>query len=432
MLFILSLMSKPTLVTLPCVLLLLDYWPLARWQQQIPPVNVPVGTEQKTGKKKNKQRKATLPMEKKITVPVKSVPPSIGNLLLEKVPFFILSIVLGVMLIVQLQADKHMHSLQAYTFSQRLMNAIVSYASYLGKTFWPVDLAVFYPLEYSFPIWQVLGAAALLLLITVAVICLVKRAPFLAVGWFWYLGTLFPVIGLLQAGDQAMADRYTYLPSIGIGIMLAWGIVYLLPQENIRKKVLFPVAGIILSVLTVLTWQQCGYWKNGISLFKHALQATKNNYLAHTGLGFALSMVGKTDEAIIHFRTALQIQPNDDLAHYNLARAFETQGKIKEAIDSYREVVRIKPSFFEGHNNLGLILITQNKIDEAFPHFLQAKKIRPDDPNIDYILGMIMVEKGDFAKGIEYLRRAVYVNPNNPKARQALSIALSMEQKQKR
>jgi len=312
------------------------------------------------------------------------------------------------------------------------MNAIVSYASYLGKTFWPVDLAVFYPLEYSFPIWQVLGAAALLLLITVAVICLVKRAPFLAVGWFWYLGTLFPVIGLLQAGDQAMADRYTYLPSIGIGIMLAWGIVYLLPQENIRKKVLFPVAGIILSVLTVLTWQQCGYWKNGISLFKHALQATKNNYLAHTGLGFALSMVGKTDEAIIHFRTALQIQPNDDLAHYNLARAFETQGKIKEAIDSYREVVRIKPSFFEGHNNLGLILITQNKIDEAFPHFLQAKKIRPDDPNIDYILGMIMVEKGDFAKGIEYLRRAVYVNPNNPKARQALSIALSMEQKQKR
>ena len=160
------------------------------------------------------------------------------------------------------------------------MNTIVSYVSYLGKTLWPVNLACFYP--YSFlQWWQVIGAASVLLAISVAVVFLIKKTPFLAVGWFWYLGTLFPVSGLLQAGDQAMADRYTYFPFIGIAIMAAWGIPLLIKREDTRKKILFPAAIAALAIMAVFTWQQCGYWKNSIDLFNHTLQVTKDNYVAH-------------------------------------------------------------------------------------------------------------------------------------------------------
>ncbi len=217
--------------------------------------------------------------------------------------------------------------MEQLSFPARVVNAIISYVSYLGKIFWPVDLAMFYPYEDPFLQLPIAGALLILIAITITVIYTVKKLPFLFVGWFWYLGTLIPVIGLVQVGKQAMADRYTYLPSIGIGIMLIWGIVYLLPQEKLRKIILIPAAVIVLSVLTFLTWQQCGYWKSSISLYNHALQITKNNDLAHYNLANALIKQGKTGEAIVHFSQAIAINPYHDSAHCNLGVALAAEGK---------------------------------------------------------------------------------------------------------
>ena len=294
-LFTLSIMSKPTLLTLPCVLLLLDYWPFERWQKPFTPVNISA-------------------IEKKIDAPAKSRSQVIAHLLWEKAPFFLLSMLLGIMLIGQLQANNYMVPLQRLSFSDRIMNTIVSYVSYLGKTFWPVDLACFYP--YSFlQRWQVIGAASVLLAISVAVVFLVKRTPFLAVGWFWYLGALFPVSGLMQAGAQAMADRYTYFPFIGIAIMAAWGIPLLIKREDTRKKILFPAAIAALAIMAFFTWQQCGYWKNSIELFKHALQVTKDNFVAHDSFASALVKKGRIEEAIEHYNKAICLAPEYDNAY---------------------------------------------------------------------------------------------------------------------
>ena len=431
LLFVLSLMSKPTLVTLPCVLLLLDYWPLARLQKQLTPVNIPVVAEQKTGKKKSKQSKAASPMEKKIAVPVKSTSPSIGNILWEKAPFFLLSLALGAMLIWQLRADNQMVSLQVNPFSERLMNSIVSYVSYLWKTFCPSGLAVFYPYEHSFQFWQVFGAASVLLLISVAVVYMVKRAPFLAVGWFWYLGTLFPVIGLMQAGDQAMADRYTYFPSVGIGIMLTWGIVYLLPKENFRKIIMIPAAAIVLTVLTVLTWQQCGYWKNGIELFNHALQATKNNYLAHYGLGFALATDGKTEKAITHFRAALQINPDDYDTHYNLALALRKQGLLDEAIVHFRKALKSHNNYTKAkvHNNLAVCLDEQGMHEEAITHYFEAIKNNSTEYFAYVNLANALARQGKVEEACTYYRKALSINPDDSTIHISIGTILGKQRK---
>ncbi len=394
MLFALSLMAKPMLVTLPFIMLLLDYWPLGRWQKDSTPVNMPVLVNKGAGKKKNKRRKAESPVEKKMAKPVRSGRQLIGNLLWEKVPFFILAMLLSITLIWQQQSVGGMVSLQQIPFSDRIMNTIMSYVAYLGKSFWPVDLAVFYPYEHSFPIWQVLGASLLLLGISTAVIYLAKKTPFLTVGWFWYLGVLFPVIGLMQAGAQAMADRYTYFPSIGIAIMVIWGIGYLLPKEKLRKIILLPAAGIVLTILAILTWQQCGYWKNSITLYERALQVTMNN----------------------------------DLAHYNLGNALKDQGKMEEALSEFREAVRIRPSSADAHNNIGIILeMYYKKYDDAIEHYQSCLKIEPDNYGAHFNLGLALAKNGKLKEAIEHFRQAIYLKPDYEDARRALKLALDME-----
>ena len=335
-LFTLSIMSKPTLLTLPCVLLLLDYWPFERWQKPFTPVNISAIEGKTEGKTEGK-------IEGKIDAPAKSRFYVIAHLLWEKAPFFLLSMLLGIMLIGQLQANDSMASLQRLSFSDRFMNTIVSYVSYLGKTLWPVDLACFYP--YSFlQRWQVAGAASVLLAISVAVVFLVKRTPFLAVGWFWYLGALFPVSGLMQAGDQAMADRYTYFPFIGIAIMVAWGIPLLIKPEVIRKKILFPAAIAALAIMAFFTWQQCGYWKNGINLFGHALQVTKNNHVAYNCFACALANEGKIEEAIEYYNKAISLAPEYGFAYYNRGIAYAKLGQYQMAIEDYNKTISLKES----------------------------------------------------------------------------------------
>ena len=371
-LFALSLMAKPMLVTLPFVLLLLDYWPLSRWQKVSTPVNVPVLVIKKTGKKKNKQRKADSIKEKNISMPLTNRSPIIRSLLWEKAPFIFLTIVSSIVTIRAQNKSGSVISMVHISFLERIANAIISYVSYLGKTFWPVDLAVFYPYGHFFPFWQVLVSCFILLGITMVVIYAFKKLPFLFMGWFWYFGTLIPVIGLVQVGEQAMADRYSYLPSIGIAIGLAWGIPLLFPREDMRKKILFPAGIAVLIILAVLTWQQCGYWKNSIELFNHALQVTKNNNYAHESIGSVLLDEGKNEAAIEHYNEAIRIKSDDAYTHFNRGLAFFRLGQPQRAIEDYNEAILLKPDFIDAYNNRGTSYAKLGQYQNAIEDYNKA------------------------------------------------------------
>jgi tetratricopeptide (TPR) repeat protein len=431
MFFALSLMAKPMLVTLPFVLLLLDYWPLERRQKVSALANatVPVNVSG-SGKKKSKHRKGDSSAEKMITVPVSTTKDSkhlMGRLLWEKIPFLLLAVASSIVTIWAQDKGGAIASLQKVQFIERLANAPIAYIAYLGKIIWPVDLAVFYPYEYSAPGWQIIVCIFMLAAISAVAIFYIKKAAFLFVGWFWYLGTLVPVIGFIQVGRQAMADRYTYFPSIGIAIILVWGIFNLCSEEKLRKLIAIPAA-IILAALTFLTWQQCGYWKNSTTLFSHTLQVTKNNYLAHNNLGVALVEAGKTQEAISHYRAALQIKPSDDNTHYNLANALKKQGATDEAIVHYREAVKWNPNYSKAHNNLGVYLDAQGLSDEAILHYRRALQIEPTNPGFHFNLGMALGRKGDLKEAIECFRTAIYLKPDYEEAHRALRVASAIEQ----
>ncbi|MEI6608491.1 MAG: tetratricopeptide repeat protein [Deltaproteobacteria bacterium] len=432
LLFVLSLLAKPTLVTLPFVLMLIDYWPLGRWQKvsalanAVVPVNV-LGF----GKKKSKNRKRGSSAEKRNTAPLSTTKNSehlTAQLFWEKIPFLFLAVASSIATIWAQNKGGAIASLQKVQFTERLANAIISYIAYLGKIIWPVDLAVFYPYEYSAPGWQIIACLILLVAISAFAIFYIKKAAFIFVGWFWYLGTLVPVIGFIQVGRQAMADRYTYFPSIGITVILACGIIHLWPEEKLRKVIIIPAA-IIIAALTFLTWQQCGYWENSSTLFNHTLQVTKNNYLAHTNLGVALLAEGKTQEAISHYRAALQIKPSDDNTHYNLANALKRQGAIDEAIVHYREAVKWNPNYSKAHNNLGVCLEALGLRDEAIIHYRQALQIEPANPGFHFNLGMTMGRKGDSKEAIECFRTAIYLNPDYEEARRALRVAQEIKKR---
>jgi protein O-mannosyl-transferase len=429
-LFALGLMAKPMLVTLPFVLLLLDYWPLWRWQKALKQEITPVINNKALTKEKSGRREVSAKPENAISTH-QSRRRMIGHLLWEKAPFIFLALISSIITIWAQNKGGALISIQKIDFAERVVNAVISYVAYLGKIFWPVDLAVFYPYSHSFPFWQVSGAAVILFVISFVTFYLRKRAPFFLVGWFWYLGTLVPVIGLVQVGAQAMADRYTYLPSIGIGIMLVWGIAYLLPQEKMRKIIVIPAAAIVLTVLTALTWQQCGYWKNSIALYEHALQSTNNNDLAYNNLGNALAAEGRIAESVNNYRAAIKIDPNKADTYYNLAIVLDKQGKGDEAITNYREALRIYPDYLSAHINLGISLVRQLKYNEALYHFRQALRLDPDDPRTYFVLSVALSSTGKIEEAIENLRKAVYLNPDFEEARQALRLLVVKEQKRK-
>jgi len=375
--FALSLMSKPMLVTLPFVLLLLDYWPLGRWK-------------------------------KEISAPIKSRGSVIGRLLWEKVPFIFLAIVSSVVTVWAQKMGGSVASMERLPFSVRISNAITSYVSYLGKTFWPADLAVFYPFEFSIPLWQILIACFILTSITIIVIYAIKKSPFLFVGWFWYLGTLIPVIGLVQVGKQAMADRYTYLPSIGIAIMLAWGIPLLFPRKDIRKKILFPTAIAILTILSILTWQQCGYWKNSIELWNHTLQVTKDNYLAHNNLGLVLFGKGRIKEAIDHYNKALHVTPGYFEAYGNRGNAYAGIGQYQQAMEDYTKAIYLKPYHAEGYYTRGTAygkLLGQYQ--QAIGDFNKAIAFNPDYTKAYNNRGLSYYGLGQYQLAIDDFNKAI-------------------------
>lgn len=337
--FALGLMTKPMLVTLPCVLLLLDVWPL----QRLDLVRKSAAARRETGTEAQWQpaRAATL-----------------ARLVGEKVPLFGLAAVSSTITLLAHQRLQLVVSTDQFPLGTRLANALVSYVRYLGKMIWPGDLAIHYPYVGDWAWWQVTGAVLLLACVTILVLWLWRTRPYLPVGWFWFVGTLVPVIGLVQVSEQSMADRFAYVPLIGCYLMLAWGVADLSAQWRHRAVLLTAAAVLVLSACAVRTASQLRHWRNSATLFAHALQVTTNNVTAHFNLGIALAEEGKAEEALTHLRSALQLKPNFAEVHGMIGRTLAAQGKWSEAVASYREALHWKPDLPEALNNLAWILAT--------------------------------------------------------------------------
>jgi hypothetical protein len=335
--FALGLAAKPMLVSLPIVLLLLDFWPLARWGRIDP-----------------------------------------RRLLIEKLPLFGLALASSVVtLVVQRPA---MERMEGVPFGARVENALVSYVAYIQDMFWPRGLAIFYPYPHGM-VWQPIAAAVVLAALSVVAIRAARRYPWLTVGWLWYVVTLVPVIGLVQVGIQARADRYTYLPLIGLFIIVAWGVPELLLREDApdAARVTMKVAAIaVVLILAVLTWVQVGVWRNGVELFTHAIAVTGDNVLAQFNLSDALSAQGDEDGALLHLREAVRIDPHFPDAHFNLASALIRQRKVEEAAVLCRQAAEYWPDDERTLVNLGIVELLQGNYPEAEARLAEALRRYPD------------------------------------------------------
>jgi len=384
--FACALMSKPMVVTLPVIMILLDYWPLNRLESRKISTtladDMPVSTNK--GKEKTKSKKEALKKNISQVDERKLSETRIAGIIplwqiWEKTPFFILSTIL--VFITLYNPSQQDTSLKAFSLLSRLANAPVAFVTYLEKTFWPHDMAIFYPFSDQLPVWQVLGITILIIVISVTVIVMAKRLPYLFVGWMWYAITLLPVIGIIQVSlttPYSMADRYHYLPSIGIAVMLAWGIPLLFQCEDMRKKILFPLGIAALAILTVLAWQQCGYWENSTKLWNHSLQVTKDNALAHNNLGFALAEKGKIQEAIDHYNKAIRLKPDYVLAYSNRGNAYVKLGQHQHAIEDYSEAIRLKPDYVLAYYNRGNIYNIFGQYQLAIEDYNNAIRIKQD------------------------------------------------------
>jgi len=408
--FTLGLMAKPMLVTLPFVLLLLDYWPLGRFQ---------VG------------QSADAPAAP-VQVPIKPGQPmsAVLSLVWEKIPLFALVAVSSVVTFLAQKSAGAVAHLETWSIRIRIANGLVSYVKYLGKMIWPHPLAVFYPHPgSSLPMWQAAGAGLLLVTISVMVLRASRRHPYLMVGWLWYLGTLVPVIGLVQVGPQAMADRFTYIPLIGLYIVIAWGVPEIVPRWPHRKLHLATLSTTLFLFLMALTWKQVQYWKNDISLFERTLEVTSNNWLSNNNLGVALDRKGRTDDAIKHYLEALRIKPNHVEAHNNLGVALDGKGRTDDAIKHYLEALRIEPDYAEAHNNLGIAFYRKGRTDDAIKHYLEALRIKPNHVEAHNNLGIAFARKGNIDVALKHFQKALQIDPNFSYARDNLKKALFLQER---
>jgi tetratricopeptide (TPR) repeat protein len=385
--FSLGLMAKPMLVTLPFVLLLFDYWPLQRFQPYMLPSLKDPNSHQR---------------------------PSFLQLIWEKIPLLLLSILSSAVTLYAQHAGGAVGSFEVFPVHIRIANAMVSYASYMGKMLWPFHLAVFYPHPLSvMPWWLLAGASLLLIIISSLAILGARKYPWFIVGWLWYLGTLVPVIGIVQVGLQAMADRYTYMPLIGLFVIIAWGVPELVGRWRYKGIGLAISAGAIIVILMTLTAAQISYWKDDVSISQHAIDVTSHNYLAHNNLGLALESQGRTAEATEHFIEALKINPEYLDAQVNLGINLAGQGRIGEAIDHYTKALQIKPGSLEAHFNLGSALLSQGMVDSAIEHFKKATQIDPRSGEAHNGLGVALARKGDREGAIREFQEALRIDPGN-------------------
>jgi tetratricopeptide (TPR) repeat protein len=396
--FALGLMSKPMLVTLPFVLLLLDYWPLNRFG-----LSTLNSGESRAGPQLSTKR--------------------VLRLLLEKIPFFVLSAASCVVTI--FAQHEAIQSFENLSLPMRVGNALISYAAYLGQMFWPAGLAVLYPFTArSVGVSEVVLSVVVLAGISTGVLVL-RRRPYLLTGWLWYLIMLVPVIGIVQVGVQARADRYTYLPQIGMYLLLTWAAAELCAGWRHRRVVLGGCATVILVALIFCARVQASYWRNSESLWTHTLACTSDNYTAHNNLGDALFQKGRVDEAIAHFQQALQIYPDYAEAHYNLGCALLQKGNVDEAIVQYQKTLQINPNYAKAHINLGNVLLKMGNVDEAIVQYQKALQIEPDNTDAHNNLGSALLTKGRMDEAIVQYQKALQIEPDYAKAQNNLAWVLA-------
>jgi Flp pilus assembly protein TadD len=420
--FGLGLLAKPMLVTLPCVLLLLDYWPLRRFG--VRPLHHLIG---------------------------------------EKLPLLAMSAVsCGITWYAQREGGA-VGSLEDYPLAARIGNALVAYGAYVGKAFWPVHLAAFYPHPgAALPAWKAVGAGVGLAAATALAWRQRRRFPYLIVGWFWYLGTLVPVIGLVQVGMQAMADRYTYIPLIGLSLMIAWGLADLAAWRPEKRAALAWAAGLWLVCLTVLARVQVGYWADSITLWEQVLRVCPESYVAHFNLANLLIANGKAPLAVEHCREALKLKPDDGLLNSNLASALDEAGQreeaevhhrlavqfapnaalahhrygihlaqrpehLAEAVEQFTEAIRLAPDFADAHFNLGIALGFEGKREESIARLQEAVRLREDSSPFHYRLAMGLQETGRTEEAAAHYRRALEIDPASAEAADRLAWILATD-----
>ena len=427
----LGLMAKPMLVTLPFVLLLLDYWPLGR--MTVSPIDVApeelaavaAGKPSAKSKKKAKQSETSVAPTPAWSAQKFAVP---RRLLIEKLPLlFLAACSCYITSAVQIKA---MSDLDVLPFSTRIANAIVAYAAYLGQFVWPTDLAALYPHPGNLlPTWKVTAAAMLLAAITAGVLACWRRVPSLPVGWLWYLGMLVPVIGLVQVGRHAMADRYTYLPQIGLCIAIAWGAKHLAGTWAYRRLFFGSASAVVIAVLMGLAWHQTTFWHDSQALWLRALRCTSNNSIAHLNYGTGLAGKGDVAGALEHVKEALNIQPNYVKARNNLGALLLKAGKLDEATEAFGAALRIKPDNADANSNLAAIRTAAGRFDDAVELYQKSLKADPSNAKDHCNLGVVFAQMNRMDESIEQLREAVRLAPDYLEAHTNLGLALESQRK---
>ena len=408
--FALGLMAKPMLVTLPFVLLLLDYWPLNRFKPRAVTGSV---EDQPLGFRSSGDDKSPI---------LKAV--------MEKTPLFLMSLFSCVVTVMAQQEAGAISTLEIVPFKLRIANGLVSVVAYMGKMIWPQDLAVFYPHPVSdLQIWKPVVAGLFLLILSTVALWVAQRCRYVLVGWLWYLGTLVPVIGLVQVGEQAMADRYTYVPLIGLFIVVVWGFADLVKGWRSRRWVVSVSAAVMVLALMAGSWLQVAHWKNSVRLFKHALDVTTNNYVAHYTLGNALALQGNLTGSVSHYNKALQIHPNFAEAHNNLGNALALQGNLTGAISHYNKALQVNPDHAEAHRNLAVGLDRQGRHQEAIQHYAEVLRISPHDAQSHNNLGVALAEQGRLKEAVAHFTEALRIDPNFKEAQRNLDLSLGLMHK---
>jgi tetratricopeptide (TPR) repeat protein len=417
-----SLLTKQTLVTLPFVFLLLDFWPLdrvktgavlERWRAP-PPYHGPLTSESE-------------PVHKTISGPASVQQYSLGRLIIEKIPFFAASFIFSAVAAMAQSSGGAVRAFQLLPLYARAMNAVSVYVAYLWKAIYPHALAVYYPYpQAELNATVVTLCAALLLAITGVALVYLRRFPYLAVGWFWYLGTLLPMIGLVQIGSQRMADRYTYFPLIGIFLAVAWLVPELVPSGFARMRVLPALAVAAVALLGVTAFQQVRLWRNNVILLRYAKDCTNDHLLAHQFLGSALLDDGQVNESLAELEEAVRLGPWSAAAHYGYGLALQKAGRFDEAVAEYRAALSIDDRLAEAHNNLGFLLLKRRRLDEARKHYLRAIEI--DETLVDARVNLAFLELTlkDYPQAINHAERALALGPQFSTACR-LCIALALE-----
>jgi tetratricopeptide (TPR) repeat protein len=364
--------AKPMLVSLPLILLLMDFWPLGR----------------------------------------RGLP----RLLWEKLPLLLLVVVSSVVTFV-VQSRGAAAKLENLSVGARMANALQSYLAYIGKMFWPTDLALLYPYRFDVPLWKTAAALVVLIGITAVAVWLARRRPYVLVGWLWYLISLVPVIGLVQVGVQGMADRYTYIPFVGLFVAIAW----VLP----KLPVVVPIA--VVGILAVAARGQAELWQSSVGLWKHTVRVTVENPQAQINLANELLKSGQDLDAVAHFLEAVRLDPRFLDAHYNLGITLLRLGRTEEAANYFRQAIAIKPDYADAHNNLGFVMAVQRKPEEAERHYSEALRVNPEHVEAQSNIAVLLMQLGRTDEALSHFREALRLNPSSAKAHNNLAGALATQ-----